>query len=185
MITDEASHTVAYRHIGGITKGMDVLWEVRPTDDGGSHLRIIHEWAGPNWPLIGGIAANFVIGPIFVHHIATRTLAGIRAAAEAAVRDTAYVAKCRADNARWRDWLATGLAEIGVPTDTSTANFILARFGSEEEANACDDHLRAEGILVRRVAGYKLPNCLRITVGDESACRRIVHAVAQFKGLRT
>jgi histidinol-phosphate aminotransferase len=26
-----------------------------------------------------------------------------------------------------------------------------------------------------------LPNCLRITVGDESSCRRVVHAVRQFK----
>lgn len=140
---------------------------------------------------LGGLRVGWGYGPREIIDVLNRIRGPFNlstaalAAAEAAVRDTAYVAKCRADNARWRDWLATGLAEIGVPTDTSTANFILARFGSEEEANACDDHLRAEGILVRRVAGYKLPNCLRITVGDESACRRIVHAVAQFKGLRT
>ncbi|MFT4700152.1 MAG: histidinol-phosphate aminotransferase, partial [Yoonia sp.] len=84
----------------------------------------------------------------------------------------------------WRDWLSNALAEIGVPCDTSTANFVLARFGSETEANACDDRLRAEGILIRRVGGYNLPHCLRITVGDESACRRVVHAIAQFKGAR-
>jgi histidinol-phosphate aminotransferase len=46
---------------------------------------------------------------------------------------------------------------------------------------ACDEHLRGEGIIVRRVAGYKLPHCLRITVGDEASCRRVAHAVAQFK----
>ena len=140
---------------------------------------------------LGGLRVGWGYGPREIIDVLNRIRGPFNlstaalAAAEAAVSDTAYVAKCRADNARWRDWLATGLAEIGVPTDTSTANFILARFGSEDEANACDDHLRAEGILVRRVAGYKLPNCLRITVGDESACRRIVHAVAQFKGLRT
>ena len=33
----------------------------------------------------------------------------------------------------------------------------------------------------RRVAGYGLPDCLRITVGDEAACRRVVHAVSRFK----
>jgi histidinol-phosphate aminotransferase len=42
--------------------------------------------------------------------------------------------------------------------------------------------LRGQGIIVRKVAGYGLPNCLRITVGGESACRRVAHAVAQFKG---
>ncbi|HKL46833.1 MAG TPA: histidinol-phosphate transaminase, partial [Roseovarius sp.] len=36
--------------------------------------------------------------------------------------------------------------------------------------------------IVRKVAGYNLPNCLRITVGDEAACRRVAHAVGQFKG---
>lgn len=106
------------------------------------------------------------------------------AAAEATVRDTAYLTKCRAENAKWRDWLAHALAEIGVPCDTSSANFVLARFGDPAEADACDEHLRSEGILVRKVAGYKLPNCLRITVGDESACRRVVHAIGQFKGQR-
>ena len=35
---------------------------------------------------------------------------------------------------------------------------------------------------MRRVAGYDLPDCLRITVGDEASCRRVAHAVAQFKG---
>ncbi|WP_373635257.1 histidinol-phosphate transaminase [Yoonia sp. SS1-5] len=106
------------------------------------------------------------------------------AAAEAAVRDTEFTDKCRIENAKWRDWLATALAEIGVPSDTSTANFILARFADAAEAEACDAHLREEGIIARPVASYGLPHCLRITVGDESACRQVVHAIAQFKGSR-
>ena len=40
--------------------------------------------------------------------------------------------------------------------------------------------LRAEGIVVRRVAGYGLPECLRITVGDEASCRRVAHIVGRF-----
>ena len=104
------------------------------------------------------------------------------AAAEAALRDTAHTERCRVENARMRDWLANALAEIGVPSDTSTANFILARFSDEAEATACDEHLKKEGIIVRKVAGYGLPNCLRITVGDEAACRRVAHAIAKFKG---
>ncbi|MDZ7709268.1 MAG: histidinol-phosphate transaminase [Roseovarius sp.] len=104
------------------------------------------------------------------------------AAAEAAVRETAWVARCRDENTRLRGWLAEALAAQGVPSDPSHGNFILARFGSPEEAAACDDYLKSQGLIVRRVAGYNLPDCLRITVGDERACRRIAHAVAQFKG---
>jgi histidinol-phosphate aminotransferase len=37
---------------------------------------------------------------------------------------------------------------------------------------------------VRHPVGYGLPHCLRITVGDEAACRRVVHAIGQWKGAR-
>ena len=104
--------------------------------------------------------------------------------AEAAVRDQDHVARCRADNARMRHWLAVALAELGVPSDTSMANFILARFAGPDEAEACDAFLQAQGLIVRRVSGYKLPHCLRITIGDESSCRRVAHAIAQFKGVK-
>ncbi|WP_343116710.1 histidinol-phosphate transaminase [Ostreiculturibacter nitratireducens] len=102
--------------------------------------------------------------------------------AEAAVRDQEHVQRCREENARMRAWLAEALAEHGVPSDTSTANFILARFADEAEAQACDAYLQSQGLIVRRVAGYGLPQCLRITVGDEASCRRVAHAVGQFKG---
>lgn len=105
-------------------------------------------------------------------------------AAEAAVRDQDFVNRCRAENARMRHWLSEALAELGVPSDTSMANFVLARFASEDEALACDAFLQQQGLIVRRVASYKLPHCLRITVGDEASCRRVAHAVAQFKGVK-
>ena len=100
--------------------------------------------------------------------------------AEAAVRDQGWVTRCRAENARLRRWMARALEGIGVPSDPSHANFVLARFGSPEEAAACDASLAAEGILVRAVGGYGLPDCLRITVGDEPSCRRVVHAIGGF-----
>jgi histidinol-phosphate aminotransferase len=103
------------------------------------------------------------------------------AAAEAAVRDQEFVAKCRVDNARQRAWLAEALAEVGVPSDTSCANFVLARFADQAEALACDEYLKKQGIIVRQVAGYGLPQCLRITVGDEASCRRVATAVRAFR----
>jgi histidinol-phosphate aminotransferase len=104
--------------------------------------------------------------------------------AEAAVRDQDWVVRCRQENTRMRHWLAQALAELGVPSDTSSANFILARFASPEEAVACDAFLQTQGLIVRQVASYKLPHCLRITIGDEASCRRVAHAIGQFKGMR-
>jgi hypothetical protein len=61
---------------------MDVLWEVIPDGDGHTLLRITHAWGGPAWPLIGPFAADSVIGPHFIHFIASRTLAGVAREAE-------------------------------------------------------------------------------------------------------
>jgi histidinol-phosphate aminotransferase len=102
------------------------------------------------------------------------------AAAEAAVRDTAHVDRCRAENARNRAGLAAALRALGIACDPPEANFVLARFRAPAEAEACDRALRERGIIVRRVAGYRLPECLRITVGDAEACARVAEAIAGF-----
>ncbi len=104
--------------------------------------------------------------------------------AEAAMRDRDHIARCQSENARMRNWLAEALAEKGVPSDTSCANFILARFADTATAEACDEALKAQGLIVRRVAGYGLPHCLRITVGDEASCRRVAHVIGQFMAER-
>ena len=104
--------------------------------------------------------------------------------AQAAVRDQSWLQKTVDNNAKNRSWLVAALREIGVEADDSQSNFVLARFASADEAAGCDAALREDGIIVRGVAGYGFANGLRITVGDESACRRVVHCIAQFKGDR-
>lgn len=75
---------IRFRHVGGITREMDVEWSFEPVS-GGTRVRIVHAWDGPRWPLIGVRAARHVIGPVFIHGIASRTLAGLARVAE---RDT-------------------------------------------------------------------------------------------------
>ena len=72
---------IRFRHVGGITTGMDVEWSFAPVA-AGTHVKILHVWNGPRWPLIRTFAATAVIGPIFIHGIASRTLAGLARAAE-------------------------------------------------------------------------------------------------------
>lgn len=81
MEADADTPIIRYRHVDGITRGMDVRWEFLP-DPAGTRVRIVHEWSGPPWPVIRGVAADAVIGPHFVSAIARRTLAGVCAAAE-------------------------------------------------------------------------------------------------------
>ena len=72
-----------FTHIAGITSGMEVAWTFTETPEG-THIRIVHVWDGPKVPFGGGPAATFVIGPVFVHGIASRTLAGLAKHAERA-----------------------------------------------------------------------------------------------------
>jgi Polyketide cyclase / dehydrase and lipid transport len=83
MWVDAVRPAVRYRHVRGITAGMDVEWRLEPAYEG-TDVTIVHEWNGPRWPLVRRPAAEWVIGPVFVHAIAARTLAGIRREVERA-----------------------------------------------------------------------------------------------------
>ncbi|HEX5577954.1 MAG TPA: SRPBCC family protein [Gemmatimonadaceae bacterium] len=93
MSVDEGAPSIRFRHIGGITRGMDVEWTFTASS-GGTFVRIVHVWDGPEIPIIGIPVATLVIGPVFIHGIASRTLAGLAAVAE---RDSS-----RRNTAAWR-----------------------------------------------------------------------------------
>jgi hypothetical protein len=82
--------SIRFRHVRGVTKGMDVEWTFSSSKDG-TLVRIVHVWNGPQWPLIGDVAARGVIGPVFVHGIASRTLAGLAHAAERRAMDVSRI----------------------------------------------------------------------------------------------
>ena len=78
---DGSRPAIRFRHIGGITTHMDVEWSFTPVAEG-TRVTVVHLWDGPAWPLIRTIAARLVIGPVFIHGIASRTVAGLARAAE-------------------------------------------------------------------------------------------------------
>lgn len=71
---------IEFHHTGGVTRGMDVAWRFEPIDDAWD-VSIEHE-LDLRWPLIGGFAAERVIGPLFIDAIAGRTLRAIKRLAE-------------------------------------------------------------------------------------------------------
>ena len=81
MSVSREKPAIRFRHIGGITKGMEVEWTFLQAQNG-AHVRIVHVWTGPAVPMIGTLAAVYLIGPVFVHGIASRTLAGLASVAE-------------------------------------------------------------------------------------------------------
>jgi histidinol-phosphate aminotransferase len=102
-----------------------------------------------------------------------------QAAGVAALAEPGWLERSRSHNARWRAWLGEALARADIRVWPSEANFVLADFGSPEAATAADRALRSRGVIVRRVGGYGLPQCLRITVGLEEECRLVAEVLTE------
>ena len=81
LVATPASPSIRFAHIAGVTSGMEVEWTFRETVEG-TQVRIVHLWNGPSVPVVGSVAATMVIGPVFVHGIASRTLDGLAKHAE-------------------------------------------------------------------------------------------------------
>lgn len=110
--------------------------------------------------------------------------AAAQAAGAAAVRDRAFTAQVRAHNDTWLPWTRDRLRELGLSVTDSVGNFLLVCFNAspDHDAEAADAFLKGEGIIVRRMAGYGLPDCLRITVGAEDEMHAVVDCLARFLG---
>ena len=122
-------------------------------------------------------AVNRVRGPFNVN--APAIAAGI-----AAIRDTAHVERARAHNKEWLTWLTEEIRELGLKVTPSVANFLLIHFPETpgRTAKEADAFLTKRGLILRGVAGYKLPHALRMTVGSEEANRLVVQALRDFLG---
>ncbi len=104
------------------------------------------------------------------------------AAGVASLGDTEHVEAAIAHNARWLPWLSEAISALGIEVTPSVGNFLLLRFkdGDARAASDADAFLSARGFILRAVAAYGLPDCLRLTVGGEEANHGVVAALAQF-----
>jgi histidinol-phosphate aminotransferase len=104
-------------------------------------------------------------------------------AAVAALADKDHIARAKAHNDKWLPWVTENLEKLGIRVTPSLGNFVLAHFpGDGEGARAADAHLRSDGIIVRPMAGYGLPGCLRITIGTEAENRKLIESLKTFIG---
>ena len=99
----------------------------------------------------------------------------------AAIRDQEHVRRSAEHNAKWLSWVTAEIRKTGLRVDDSAANFVLIHFPSgEKNAQAADTFLMQHGVILRSVASYGLPDCLRMTVGTEEQNRLVVSLLQQF-----
>ncbi len=132
-------------------------------------------------PLAVADVLNRIRGPFNVP-------APAQAAGVAALADRAHTAKAKAHNDRWLPWFAQRMRALGLHPYPSVANFVLVKFPADPKLNAeaALKFLNAHRILPRRVAAYGLPDCLRVTIAEESAVKACADALEAFvKGAAT
>jgi histidinol-phosphate aminotransferase len=107
-----------------------------------------------------------------------------QAAAIAALEDDDFIARSKALVETWRPWLAQQLGGLGLETIPSAGNFLLTLFPQTPGRTAAEAEafLAARGVLVRAVAGYGLPQGLRITIGREADNRALIEGLEAFLG---
>jgi histidinol-phosphate aminotransferase len=135
---------------------------------------------------LGGMRIGWAYAPTAVVDVLNRVRAPFnvtlpsQAAAIAALAEPGWMEKGRKHNQTYRPKLAAGLEAAGIKVWPSEGNFVLADFGTQAKAEAADDHMRSRGIIARRVGGYGLPHCLRITVGLPEEVQAVIDALSEF-----
>ncbi|MBI1841441.1 MAG: histidinol-phosphate transaminase [Verrucomicrobia bacterium] len=97
-----------------------------------------------------------------------------QAGALAALDDVEHLTATRRRNLEGLDYLSRELAALRLETVPSAANFILARVGDGQRVF---DALQRRGVITRPMAGYQLPEWIRISVGTRSENERCVEAL--------
>ena len=80
--------------------------------------------------------------------------------------------------------LRQAIAGLGFDIRKGTGNFVLVYFRDGEEAARANEFLMTQGIIIRHVANYGLPQCLRITIGKDEENQAVIEALGKFAATR-
>lgn len=135
---------------------------------------------------LGGLRLGWMYGPAGIVDVMSRLRQpfNVNSAAQiagiAALEDISHTDASRTNNNIWLPWLSAELTKLGLEPVPSVGNFLLVGFGSKERAVAANDWLMNDGLIPRLVAGYGLPEHLRITVGTETEVKAVQASLARF-----
>jgi histidinol-phosphate aminotransferase len=131
--------------------------------------------------------AGVRIGYGFAHEELIRNLLKVKlpfepstlaqAAGIAALADNEFLHRSLELNARGLRYLTNGLEEMGLRVVPSQANFVMVVVPGEEAASRIFEELLAEGVAVRPLKAFGLPQCLRISTGTDDDNQRCIQAM--------
>ncbi len=131
--------------------------------------------------------AGVRIGYGFAHEDLIRNLLKVKlpfepsapaqAAGIGALADHEFLHRTLELNARALRYLTAGLEDIGLPVVASHANFVMTALPTEQDAARLFEQLLSQGVVVRPLKAFGLPNCLRISTGTDEDNRLCIQAL--------
>src|SRR5215470_4498152 len=118
---------------------------------------------------LSGVRLGYACGhPELLRHLArVRSSFSISVLAEAAglaaIKDENHVRRTLENNAAGAVWLTERFRELGIRAVPTSANFIY--FETEENGNVVSERMQAQGIIVRSLVPWGIPNGIRVTIG--------------------
>ena len=100
-----------------------------------------------------------------------------QAAGIGALNDKEFLHRSLELNARGLRTLSEGMAGLRLPVVPSQANFLMTVLPTEQDAQRVFDELLAQGVVIRPLKAFGLPNCLRISTGTDEDNRLCVEAL--------
>lgn len=102
-----------------------------------------------------------------------------QAAAVAAMQDEAFLDECVAINNAGMAQITAGLQQLGLEYIPSHANFVTVKTGN---AAAINHSLLKQGVIVRPIANYGMPEHLRVSIGLEAENSKFLLALENALG---
>jgi histidinol-phosphate aminotransferase len=110
-----------------------------------------------------------------------------QAAGVAALSDKEFLHRSLELNARGLKFLTEGLREIGLNVVPSEANFVMVVLPEAAQAAQLTSDLVKQGIIIRPLVSWGLPNCVRISTGtdeDNQRCVEAIHVLSESRAAR-
>jgi histidinol-phosphate aminotransferase len=107
-----------------------------------------------------------------------------QAAGLAALSDTAHLDRTIANNREGIAFLTGALRDIGVEVAPSHANFVMFSLPGEGEVERVNEGLLRRGVIIRPLAGFGLPCCMRVTAGTPEENRIAVTTLREVLAAR-
>ena len=135
---------------------------------------------------LGGLRLGWAYGPASVIDALNRTRGPFNVSSlaldigVAALSDDGFMAQSADHNEKELARISEGLSAMGYAVHPSVGNFMLIQFETRDKAERADAFLRARNIVVRDMKAYRLPECLRVSIGTEAQNSDVLAAFEAF-----